>query len=198
MPTTENDIELLHAYLDGELPTAECEGLWRRLAIERDLVAELDGLRADHALRSMVWRGLEPDEVSVARVEAEVMRASRREDIMGWVHNALRITASAAALILFGFSVGWMGHDRAHGITPLPSPNSGSSTINTASSPLGGGGSASAKVAVQIKDRTGKVIAVKEFDNMDEAQRFVRDVQAAQSAAPGGNEANGIPNQDRF
>ena len=44
MPMTEDDIEILHAYLDGELPTAECEGLWRRLAIERELVSELDRL----------------------------------------------------------------------------------------------------------------------------------------------------------
>src|SRR5580700_10342619 len=96
MPINENDIELLHAYLDGELPTAECEGLWRRLAIERDLVAELDHLRADHAMRSMVWSSLEPDDVSVARLGAKLMRATRREDIFDWANNALRIFASAA------------------------------------------------------------------------------------------------------
>ena len=38
MAMNDSDIELLHAYLDGELPVAECEGLWRRLAIEKDLV----------------------------------------------------------------------------------------------------------------------------------------------------------------
>ena len=48
MAVNENDVELLHEYVDGELPVAECEGLWRRLAIERELMGELDRLRADH------------------------------------------------------------------------------------------------------------------------------------------------------
>lgn len=45
MAVNENDFELLNAYLDGELPVAECEGLWRRLAVERELMSELDSLR---------------------------------------------------------------------------------------------------------------------------------------------------------
>ncbi len=45
MDVNEGDIELLNAYLDGELPVPECEGLWRRVAVEPDLAAELDRLR---------------------------------------------------------------------------------------------------------------------------------------------------------
>ena len=195
---TEDDIEVLHAYIDGELPTAECEGLWRRLAVERDLVSELDRLRADQSIRNMVWTSLEPNDVSVARLEAKLMRATRREDILGWANNALRILASAAALILFGFAVGWMGHDRYHGI-PAPIASGPSSTTPVvASSPLGGGGGASAKVAVQIHDPSGKVIAVKEFDTLEEAQQFVHDVQAAQAATPNGNDLNGVPTLNRY
>ena len=180
MPMTEDDIELLHAYLDGELPTAECEGLWRRLAIERDLVAELDRLRADHAMRGMIWQSLEPDDHTIARVQAKLMRATRREDVLGWVNNALRICASAAALILFGIAVGWMGHDRYHGIPVIP-PTSSNSPVVNASSLGGGGGSSSGKVAVEIHDPAGKVIAVKEFDSLEQAQQFVREVQACAS-----------------
>src|SRR5579872_2987588 len=102
MAVNENDLELLHEYVDGELPVADCEGLWRRLAIERDLMGELDRLRADHAIRTMVWSSLEPDETTVARLEAKIMHATRREDFMSWGGNALRICTSAAALILFG------------------------------------------------------------------------------------------------
>jgi anti-sigma factor RsiW len=51
MAVNDNDMELLHEYVDGELPVADCEGLWRRLAVERDLMGELEHLRAgqDHA-----------------------------------------------------------------------------------------------------------------------------------------------------
>ncbi len=73
MAVNENDYELLSAYLDGELPVAECEGLWRRLAIERELMSELDTLRADHAVRGMAWSTLDPDDHAVARVESRII-----------------------------------------------------------------------------------------------------------------------------
>src|SRR5580704_1564090 len=131
MAVNDNDLELLHEYVDGELPVAECEGLWRRLAIERDLMGELDRLRADHAVRTMVWNSLEPEESTVARLEAKIMRATRREDFMSWGSNILRITASAAALILFGFTVGWMGRDRYPGVPVVAHPSQGESAIAT-------------------------------------------------------------------
>jgi anti-sigma factor RsiW len=188
---TEDDIEILHAYLDGELPTAECEGLWRRLAIEHELVSELDRLRADHSIRSMVWSSLEPDDITVSRLEAKLMRSTRRDDILGWAHNALRIFASAAALILFGFAVGWMGHDRYTGvpITNVSSSNPANRVVS-AESPLGGGGSG--QVDVEIRDRQGKVIAVKRFDSMKDAQQFIHDFQA------GPDDTSGVPNPGRF
>jgi anti-sigma factor RsiW len=198
MAMTDNDIELLHAYLDGELPTAECEGLWRRLAIERDLVAELDHLRADHAMRSMVWSSLEPDDLSVARLEAKLMRATRREDIFDWANNALRICASAAALILFGFAVGWMGHDRAHSLPVIPGPVSqtSSQTVPATASAFGTT-PASNKYELVFKDAAGKPAAVMNFNSKEEAERFVRDLQA-QSAPQNANDQSGVPTLNGF
>jgi hypothetical protein len=191
MATTENDIELLHAYLDGELPTAECEGLWRRLAAERDLATELDQLRADQSIRGMVWSSLEPDDASVARLEAKLMRATRREDIFGWANNALRIFASAAALILFGIAVGWMGHDRVHGIPIIPNPNANNSAQTVSASTFGGG----VKPGYQVifRDPTGKPTAAMNFATRDEAERFIRDLEAGQSNAQSQNDQPGVP-----
>ena len=100
MAVNDSDLELLHAYLDSELPVSECEGLWRRLAIERDLMGELDRLREDHAVRTMVWNSLEPDDSSIARLQAKLMRATRREDFTYWIGNAARI--------MLGYAQSWL------------------------------------------------------------------------------------------
>ncbi|MGD0390887.1 MAG: hypothetical protein ABSC42_18235 [Tepidisphaeraceae bacterium] len=193
MAVNDSDLELLHAYLDSELPVAECEGLWRRLAVERDLMGELNHLREDHAVRSMVWNSLEPDDSSIARLQAKLMRATRREDFMYWVGNAVRIVASAAALILFGFTVGWLGRDRYSGVPNMASMPSSAPHIAAAGSGGNIGIPLANKVAVEVRDRSGKLVMVKQFDSMDDARRFVQDVQAAQSAAPSGGDSNIVP-----
>ncbi|MGA2439354.1 MAG: hypothetical protein ABSH08_00215 [Tepidisphaeraceae bacterium] len=196
MAVNDTDLELLHAYLDSELPVSECEGLWRRLAIERDLMAELDHLREDHAVRSMVWNSLEPDDASIARLQAKLMRATRREDFMSWTSNALRIVASAAALILFGFTVGWLGRDRFNAAPNLA--NMPSSAPHVAGVGDNMGIPLANKVAVEVRDRSGKLVMVKQFDSMEDARLFVQAVQAGQLAAPSGGDSNVIPSMDKF
>ncbi|MGD0139187.1 MAG: hypothetical protein ABSD28_09940 [Tepidisphaeraceae bacterium] len=196
MAVNDSDLELLHAYLDSELPVSECEGLWRRLAIERDLMGELDRLREDHAVRTMVWNSLEPDDSSIARLQAKLMRATRREDFTYWIGNAARIMASAAALILFGFTVGWLGRDRFNAVPNLANiPSNGSHMAAAGSGPQL---PLASKYAVEVHDRTGKLVTVQQFDSMEDAQRFVHDIQAAQSAAPSGGDSIISPAMDKF
>jgi carotenoid cleavage dioxygenase-like enzyme len=194
MAVNDNDVELLHEYIDGELPVAECEGLWRRLAIERELMGELDRLRTDHAARTMVWNSLEPDESTVARLEAKIMRATRREDLMSWGSNILRIVASAAALILFGFTVGWMGRDRYSGVPVVAHPSQGESAIATSNV---GGSPASLKYNVEFFDRNGKLLNIQQFNSKEEAEQFKHDFDAAQ-ASPGGSDWNVVPTINKF
>jgi anti-sigma factor RsiW len=193
MAVNDSDLELLHAYLDSELPMSECEGLWRRLASEAQLRGELDHLREDHALRTMVWNSLEPDDSSVARLQAKLMRATRREDIMSWMSNALRIVGAAAALILFGFTVGWVGHNRYPGVPTISMPPTGSHVTASSGSPL----PLTTKYAVEVHDRSGKLVVVLQFDSKEEAQQFVRDL-SAQSAPPGGIDSISVPPLDKF
>jgi hypothetical protein len=192
MPVNENDFELLSTYLDGELPIAECEGLWRRLAIERELMSELDSLRADHAVRGMVWTTLDPGDHAVARVESRIMRASRREDLLDRWHYISRVVTTVAALILFGFTVGWLGRERY-----IPSPSTAGiiqSSPHQDASLVGPQMPTGAKVSVEVDDGTGKLVKL-QFDTLDEANRFVRDFRAARSAAPpdAGDTATGSP-----
>lgn len=183
MAVNDNDLELLHGYLDGELPVAECEGLWRRLAIERELMSELEHLRADHAVRTMVWTAMEPDDAAVARLEARVMRASRREDLMSWGGNALRIITSAAALILFGFTVGWMGHNRYQGVQVVDHPSQNSSQMASS-----GIDASSLKYDVYVRDNNGNLlIPVQRFDNLKDAEQFESDLRSARTLPNGGD-----------
>src|ERR1700722_6397648 len=181
MAVNENDYELLSAYLDGELPVAECEGLWRRLAIERELMSELDTLRADHAVRGMAWSTLDPDDHAVARVESRIMRASRREDLLDRFHYVSRIITTVAALILFGFTVGWLGRERY--IAPQITASTAQNTPNRVASSLGTDMPSSGKVSVEVEDATGKMVNL-QFDTMDEANRFVHDFRASRASAP--------------
>ena len=124
-------------------------------------------------------------------------RSTRRDDILGWAHNALRIFASAAALILFGFAVGWMGHDRMHGIPVINNPGA----VNTSPLVPAGFNAAGPGYEVTFYDPTGKPVAVMKFDTKEEAERFVRDAQAAQNKVnPPAflNDLNGVPNPGRF
>jgi hypothetical protein len=192
MAINENDIELLHAYVDGELPTAECEGLWRRLASERELMTELDQLRADCSMRSMIWKSLEPDDGAVARVEARVMRATRREDIMEWAFNGLRIVASAAALILFGFAVGWMGRDRMYA-TPVTSLSSNPTQVVSASNmPM-----SSPQWQVEMRNENGKIVKVFTFGTEEEARQFIN-AWANHSPPAASGDSSGGASPDRF
>ena len=193
MAVNDSDLELLHAYLDSELPMAECEGLWRRLATEGDLRGELDHLREDHALRTMVWNSLEPDDSSIARLQAKLMRATRRDDIMSWMGNALRIVGAAAALILFGFTVGWVGRVHYLGAPTMISMPSTGPHVTTAGPQL----PLTTKYAVEVHDRSGKLITVLQFDSKEEALQFERDL-SAQSAPPSGVDSSTVPPMDKF
>jgi hypothetical protein len=142
----------------------------------------------------MVWSSLEPDEKTVARLEANVRRASRREDFMSWASNALRITASVAALILFGVSVGWMGHDRYQGVPVVPhaSPSSVANVADTG----GGGSGVATKYNVYLYDH-GKLASIQQFNTLEEAQQFKHDFEAAQSS-PNGSDWSVVPATNKF
>jgi anti-sigma factor RsiW len=198
MAVNENDFELLSAYLDGELPVAECEGLWRRLAIERELMSELDTLRADHAVRGMMWSTLDPGDQSVARLESRVMRASRREDLLDRWHYVSRIITTVAALILFGFTVGWLGRER-YIVSPTSTASINSNQPNHVASSLGiPQAPAPGKVSVEVDDGTGK-LANFQFDTLDEANRFVHDFRANHPVTPPDTGDSGnVPPMDKF
>jgi hypothetical protein len=171
MPVNENDIDLLYAYLDRELPVSDCEGLWRRLAVETDLAAELERLRADAAGRTGAWSSLEPDADAERAMQTKILRAAWREDWMSGINRLARVGTVAAACILFGFTVGWFGRDSR---LALPS---GVQVVSNDSASHGPG-----KYVVDVRDDSGRTVAAPQFDSLDEARRFADDVARLQAA----------------
>jgi anti-sigma factor RsiW len=196
MLINENDFELLYSYLDGELPIPECEGLWRRLAVEPELTAELDRLRADLLTRQGAWSAMEPDDSTVSRVESSILRASRRYDIFSTLNRGVGFVASVAALILFGFTVGWMGRER---IVPAAGPQNLQGTTVAAVSPRNGTARTNVRSVVDVLDSNGTVVARQMFDSPEEAQQFARDIQQVQANRQQSHESNIVPAAfDRF
>jgi len=190
MAFNENDIDLLYAYLDRELPVSDCEGLWRRLAVEPELAGELERLRADAVLRGQVWSSLEPDDQTDRVLQTNILRAAWRDDWMRGINRILRVGTVAAACILFGFTVGWFGRD-----SRLALPTSGVQVVSNPDAAVGHGGG---KYVVDVRDDAGRTIAAPQFDSLEEARRFAEDVARYQAGRPESHDSTVVPAVDRF
>jgi anti-sigma factor RsiW len=184
MAVHDNDIDLLNSYLDGELPVPECEGLWRRLAVEQELAAELDRLRSDHALRQDVWGACEPSDQAVAMTENRVLRAARKHDWLSTGNHILRVLTAAAALIAVGFGFGWSGRNHAN-------------SVAQANAPYVQPQASSGKFLVSLRDDTGHVVQIP-FDSLDEASHFADDLEQAQRNRQAADGPAVVPAMERF
>lgn len=190
MAVNENDIDLLYAYLDREMAVSDCEGLWRRLAVEADLATELERLRADVSVRQQVWSSLEPDDVADRAVQASVLRSARRVDWMSGINRLARVGTVAAACILFGFTVGWFGHE-----SRLGAPAAGVQVVANSDANAGHG---AGKYVVDVRDGSGRTVAAPQFDSLDEARRFAEDVARYQSVGQEPRDSTVVPAVDHF
>jgi hypothetical protein len=181
MALNDSDLELLTCYLDGQLPTSECEGLWRRMAVESELAQELELLRDDLQARELVWQSMEPSDRALATTEAIIFRGAKRLDLRYMFSNVVRISGAAAAFLLIGFSVGSYRHQ---GIVPSASPSSPMANVAPASIINPPVSTAPHKYIVRVKDDAGHVVATQEFDSLEEAQHFADDLARSQTASP--------------
>jgi anti-sigma factor RsiW len=187
MTINENDLDLLQEYLDGEMRMAECEGLWRRLSVEPELAAELDRLRADAAIRQVVWSSLEPDESAAVVLESRIMRASRRHDLMAGLQRGLTIATTAAACILFGFTVGWFGREHNPAGAAGGSPN----VVQVSNGQPEGG-----RFVVDVRDGGGSVKVP--FDTLEEAKQFEEDFAQSHNDSQDSRDSVVVPTVGKF
>jgi len=169
MSIVESDLDLLETYLDGELPIADAEGLWRRLSSEPGLTAALGELRAQRANRSVVWQQMEPADREDASVRRHVTASVRRHNHVENIWRIGKVSSAAAAMILLGFAVG-----RMRAVSPAATaPASNGQFVSMTNTP---DNSDDNIYRVGYFDKNGKLIAVQPFNSLQDAKEFVNDV----------------------
>ena len=168
---SEQDLEQLEAYVDGEMSTTEEDALRARLQAEPMLAEAMRRVRADRDIRMAVWKGYEPNEASVARLVANVDAAVDRST--SWVYtlrNLQRVSAAAACIVL-GVLIGRAGND-AGGMMP------GGNTVATVpGGPRGPGPTmVSNPIEFPIVNEQGQAVGVQRFQSIREAQEFIEEL----------------------
>ena len=111
----EQNLDLLEEYLDEALAPDEVDALRIRLAEDAGLAAALQELRRDRDVRSAVWAANEPSEQRARQFAARVSTTARRNDLRSRVFRTSRFAGAAAACLMLGVFVGWLGRDRSGG-----------------------------------------------------------------------------------
>lgn len=127
---SEQDLDLLEEYLDDALDTGEIARVRGRLADEPALAAALNEIRMQRDVRQAAWADFEPAEQQARQFASATIREARRQDNWRRVARYSRFGSVAAACVLVGIFVGWLGRDgRPSGFHPI--------APDTISAPLG-------------------------------------------------------------
>jgi len=148
----DGDVELLEAMLDGELTDGQREELRARLEKEPKLAAELEQLREERKLREQMFSSLEGGEEAVVE---RILITARMSGRAGPTKIRLRYAMAAAACVVVGFLIGWIG------------ATGGKSAAKASEAPY----------QVQIVDESGQVMAVQRFPSLEKAREFSDDLQ---------------------
>ena len=172
MSVSDADIELLEAHLDGELPSQEDAALRARLTSNSELSTELARLRAHREIRIEVFESFEPDDLTVKQLILGVRKQITRDALRGDRIRILRYIGSAAAVVLFSFSAGWLGKARV--ATQIPAQQSAQTVAQN--SQAGSIDFSGSPYPVVLTDALGHVVAVQHFKTPQEAREFSQDV----------------------
>jgi hypothetical protein len=167
---SEQDLEQLEAYVDGEMSTGEEDALRARMQAEPMLAEAMRRVRADRDIRMAVWKGYEPDEAAVARLVAKVDASVDRTTNWAYTLRNLKRVSAAAACIVLGVLIGRVGNQDSM------TPSGGA--ITTVSNGGGGAGrgmqtNVSNPIEFPIVNERGQAVGVQRFQSMREAQEFL-------------------------
>jgi len=186
MSLSDDQLEMLEAYLDGELPATDEESLRQRIDAEPTLVAALEQLRGERAVRAAFWRSCEPTDTAVSRVIAHVEAAVDRHNVWAYRLSHYRLPLAFAASVLLAFTIGWIGRGAGpQAITPVMNNAGGNTPMAVVPQPANPGMTnveADRPVSLNIYDQTGRLVGVQRFRNADEAAKFIEDVTRLQKA----------------
>lgn len=180
---SDQDQELLEAYLDDALSPDEVERIARRLTDEPELASALDALRRDRRARVAAWESLQPDEAEASAFAKNLIRSMHRQRMMSRMSWVTRLSGAAAACMLMGLGGGWYVWGRpvasvhTSAVTPVAvnsqneHPPRQIQFVNQPVNDLAAG-----TYQVELTDDSGKVLAVQKFNKLEEAQHFAQDL----------------------
>ena len=180
--TSEQDIELLESYLDGQVSGAEKVALDARMASNAELAASMASLRQQRDLRMQAWTTYESSGDSADRIVAALQK---RAEHRAWYVRILdyRQQIATAAACIAVFLIGWQwGHDAGtyrmmpNAVTPAQSVG----LITQQQIPTG----QSSVFEVRLTDPSGKLLRTERFRTLEEAQRFIAQIQKEMQAKP--------------
>lgn len=200
MATTDDDLQIIDRFLDGELSADEVGLLRLRLATEPLLQQALDREVAARSLRTRAMARHEGDDAALSRLVAAVQRTIDRDAIRDaraprwrtWVARA----GTVAACLAMGFVAGAIYQSDPRQPMPADAPDA-VATTDPSRTPLGpragaGGGVVQVSNAadrqpyqVTLRDARGEVFAVYRFDTEEQARRFASDVNTWQQRPRG-------------
>jgi hypothetical protein len=221
MPLSESDIELLEAHLDGELSSAQDAVLRNRLSSDQELANQLIALRADRTVRVEVFESFEPNDLAVKNLVLGVRKQITREAVRGDRLRILRYIGSAAAVVVFSFTAGWIGKARVatqpslgDQSAPMVASNGGNTgsmdfsgdqnagpptlISNNLGRTLQNGTRRAGGYQVALTDALGHVVAVQHFDTLEEAREFTEDVSRWQHQQQQIRGAEPVDYKDQF
>jgi anti-sigma factor RsiW len=172
MSLTENDLELLETYLDGELPTDAAAALTQKLSLSPELAGGLELLRAERAARAQAWRSFEPGALELDRLAERLERAIGQQPLHPVWNRVLsigRVVTAAAACIVMGIAIGRIGSARDAVLAP-----------GTMGGQVAGPSGAAPQVPADVilTDDTGRIF-VQRFPSAQAARQFVEDLHRA-------------------
>jgi hypothetical protein len=130
---SEQDLDLLEEYLDEALAPDEVDALRARLGEDVNLAAALQELRREREIRAVVFAANEPSDERARQFAARVSTNARRNELRSRVLRTTRFAAAAAACLMLGVFVGWLGREGGNPqIVNAPmQPFGGGSTVAT-------------------------------------------------------------------
>jgi anti-sigma factor RsiW len=159
MDVREDDLEMLEAYLDGALSPAETDAINARLRGGGALNDALEELRRQRETRVEAFTRFEPTETETDAVATAIL-AKARPVVVGRIGRGWRYAiaaTAAAACVLIGILIGRAGNT---GPAKPSNPDIVAREI----------------YEVALRDQTGKIIAVQQFNSVEEAQQFASDL----------------------
>jgi anti-sigma factor RsiW len=178
---SEQDIETLDMYLDGELDDAAQAAVLRRLAAEPELSQTFTQLEAHRTLRMRAWQACEP---TVDHTDRWLSAIDARRQRHNWLISILdyRQQIAAVAACIAVFIIGWSWGTNSSSYQMVPGTVRGAQPVRfVTQQPLQG---QKPMFEVRVTDAAGNLIDRKLFNTLEEAQRYTEKIRLQLQSTP--------------